>query len=99
VSRQWDTKREFKPDYRKVAGGVFLGWWRVLTVKDWAYTFRSMGEDIVTLARLICLLIAALLMLVLSPVVFPLWCFLERRLQRRNRLYWIKRNRAADEDI
>ena len=99
MSRQWDTKREFKPNYRKVAHGTFLGWWRVLTVRDWLYNFREMVDALKGFSVLIGVLLASLLMLALSPIVFPLWCFLEWKLQCRNRLYWIKLNRQADEDI
>lgn len=99
MARQWDTKREFKPDYRRCAQIVFAGWLTVLRHPDWRATFRRLWDELYDLGVLIVALLAGLAMLTFSPVVFPAFCLREMHIQRRNRLYWLKRNRAADEDI
>lgn len=97
--RQWDTKKQFKPRYGLVAKVVFLGIWIALSQGDWRCTFRQLGVVLWELVKDIGNVLLGVALLVLSPITFPLFCLVEAKQTRRRRLDYLRRERAADEDI
>lgn len=97
--RQWDTKKEFKADYPSIARLVFLGWLRALAEPNWGYALAALGGAVSRLLGHLFAVLLALSVLLLSPVTFPLFCFMHRQSLRKQRLNYLRRNRAADEDI
>lgn len=97
--RQWDTKKQFKPRYQLVARVVFLGIWVWLSEEDWPGALRDIGDGLLQLAKHLLTLLFAVMLLIASPVTFPLCCVLERGAAKRRRLAWLRANRRADEDI
>lgn len=97
--RQWDTKKQFKPRYGMVAGIVFLGILKAFQYPDWRYTLQDLGRACWRLWGHLGGIVLAILLLVLSPVTFPLLCLVEFSSTRRARLDYLRSNRQADEDI
>ncbi|MBI6558099.1 hypothetical protein YA0868_01925 [Pseudomonas syringae] len=88
--RQWDTKRQFKPRYGAVFKGFLLAW-----VKPLANLAKSISLSLHSLADLLL----GILLLVLSPVMLPVFLIAEKRLTRRRRLDYLIAQRLADKDI
>lgn len=97
--RQWDTKRQFNPNYRHIARLVFLGLVIAVRHPDWSYTFRELGSAVLRLTSHLMNILLAVVMLVLSPVAFPALCLLCKLAARSRRLAYLRRMRAADEDF
>lgn len=98
-NRQWDSKKEFKPDYKHLARVCFLGIFDACRHPDWRYAFSSLGSALWRMAGHFGNILAAVVILALSPVLFPLLCLTLGGLARRARRDYLKYNRAADEDI
>lgn len=98
-NRQWDTKKEFKPNYKHLARVCFLGIFDACRQPDWRYAFSSLGFALWRMAGHLGNILAAAVILFVSPVLFPVLCLTLGGLNRRARLNYIRRNRAADEDI
>lgn len=88
--RQWDTKRQFKPRYGAVFKGFLLAW-----VKPLANLAKLVSISLHCLADLAL----GLLLLILSPVMLPVFLIAERRLTRRRRLDYLIAQRLADKDV
>lgn len=88
--RQWDTKRQFKPRYGAVFRGFLLAW-----VKPSANLAKSVSLSLHCIADLAL----GLLLLILSPVMLPVFLIAEKRLTRRRRLDYLIAQRLADKDI
>lgn len=88
--RQWDTKRQFKPQYARACGAILLGPWRSFKngVPSYLEAAQSLSDLCLSVAIFIC-----------SPVILPVCLFIESRLARSRRLAYLRSNRAADEDI
>lgn len=99
--RQWDTKKRFEPRYRLVAQMVFLGWLMAIAGPNtnWRYAWREFCDGLLGLGVNILGLLLGIVLLVLSPIAFPVLCVFERRTARRRRLKYLRVNRKADEDI
>lgn len=97
--RQWDTKRQFQPDYKHVAKIVFCGLALAISHPDWGYTLRELGEAVGRLARNLGGILLAAALLLLSPIAFPVLCLACKHSARRRRLDYLRRMRAADEDF
>lgn len=97
--RQWDTKKEFKPRYDLVAELVFLSWWRMLSKHQWGYAVEALWLGLRAIMIPITGLVFSVVLLAGSPVIFPVFCLLERLLLRKRRLMYLRENRAADADI
>ncbi len=99
MKRQWDTKKQFEPDYCGVAKIVFLGWLKAATYPAWGRIVRDLWDALVQLLDAVFGIMLALVLLISSPLSFPLLCLAHRMTRRRKRLNYIRRNRAADADI
>lgn len=97
--RQWDTKKQFEPDYRWVAKMVFLGWVRAATEPQWRQIVNDLWGALRQLLFALLVIALAVVLLLTSPLSFPLLCLAHRMTRRRQRLNYIRRNRAADADI
>ena len=97
--RQWDTKKQFKPDYKHVARLVFLGLVQAFTQPNWSYTFSEIWSGLSRLISHLMGILLAIVLLVLSPITFPLLCLVVKMRTRARRLEYLRRNRAADEDL
>lgn len=99
MSRQWDTKRQFKADYKNIANLVFFGWAVALRNTEWRWALSHLGWGVSALLRGLTGAVLGLVFLVTSPVSFPLACAVAKMNERRQRLDYLRRQRAADEDI
>lgn len=88
--RQWDTKRQFKPRYGAVFKGFLLAW-----VKPLANLYKLVSISLHCMTDLAL----GLLILILSPVMLPIFLIAERRLTRRRRLDYLIAQRLADKDV
>jgi hypothetical protein len=97
--RQWDTKKQFKPRYGYVAKVVFLGVWIALSEQYWWGAFCALWDAVVRLSKMIGNVLLGVILLITSPVMFPIFLLTEVGRAKRQRLAYLRRNRAADEDI
>lgn len=93
--RQWDTKRQFKPRYKLVAEIIFMGWLTAIRRIEW----HCWVDDIKGVIEPPLVLSIALLMLLSSPITFPVACAFEYAYVRRRRLRYLRANRRADADV
>lgn len=98
-NRQWDTKKQFKPNYRHLARVCFLGVFDACRQPDWRYALSSLGAALWRLVDHLFNIALAVFVLAVSPVLFPVLCLVLGGLNRRARLDYLRRNRAMDEDI
>lgn len=97
--RQWDTKKQFKPDYRRVAKVVFLGWLSAARQPNWRWHLGELWSGLSGLTAGVLGVAFGAVLLASSPVSFPLLCLAHRMTRRRERLSYIRRNRKADADL
>jgi len=97
--RQWDTKKHFRPRYAFVAKLVFAGLWIAVTQPNWRYAVSTFLEGCRELSLHVFGVALAVILLVTSPIAFPVLCLAEFLTARKRRLAYLKRNRACDEDI
>jgi len=94
--RQWDTKKEFKPDYRSCAKLVFLGWLQAARYTQWRWHLRQLWEAFCGLVTGVAGVAFGISLLALSPAALPLLCLVHKRTRRLQRLRYIRRNRKVD---
>lgn len=99
MMRQWDIKKEFKPDYRWVAGIVFFGWLRAIKEGSWSQICSDAWDVAARLSLDLLGVVLGIVLLLTSPVSFPVFCLIHRQTRRKERLRYIRRNRKADADI
>ena len=99
MGRQWDTKKKFETDYRWIAKLVFLGWLRAFGEPNWRHIGSELADVMWRIGEALLGITLGLLLLLTSPLSFPLLCLLHKRTRRAERLRYIRRNRAADRDI
>lgn len=99
MNRQWDKDREFKADYKAIATLVFTGWLSEISRVKWIPIFRDLRSALYGLAGAIFGVLIALIILATFPVSLPLFCIIAKCSERRRRLDYLRRMRAADADI
>lgn len=99
MGRQWDTKKKFEPDYRGIARLVFLGWLRAFGEPNWRYIGSELADVMRRIGEALLGIALGFVLLITSPLSFPLLCLAHKRAIRAKRLRYIRRNRAADRDI
>lgn len=99
MQRQWDTKKKFEPDYRGVAKLVFLGWLRALGDPDYRAIASELVDVMWRIGEALLGIALGVLLLITSPLSFPVICLIHKRSLRAKRLRYIRNNRAADADI
>lgn len=99
MSRQWDKDRQFKADYKAIAALVFAGWLSEISRVKWIPIFVDLRSALSGLAGAIFGVLIGLIILATFPVSLPLFCIIAKCSERRRRLYYLRRMRAADADI
>ena len=97
--RQWDTKKQFKPDYKAITLFVFFGLYLTLRKFDWRTLWFDLRDAFTGLTALAISVMLPVLLLATFPLSLPLMLFLAWKAQRVNRLHYLRSNRKADEDI
>lgn len=97
--RQWDTKEQFKPDYRGCVRMVLLGWYDDARSRRWRWYLSELWGGLYGLGGGLLTVAAGLVIAMLAPVTVPLLLLAHGRSVRRRRLNYIRRNRKADADI
>jgi hypothetical protein len=97
MARPWDTKKKFEPDYRGVARLVFLGWLRALGDPNYRSIASELADVIWRIGEALLGIALGVLLLITSPLSFPLICVIHKRSLRAKRLRYLKQNRRADE--
>lgn len=99
MPRQWDTTKKFEPDYRGIAKLVFMGWLRALGEPNWRFIGSELAHVAGRIGGALAGITLGLVLLITSPLSFPILCLIHKRTRRLERLHYIRRNRRADADI
>ena len=86
-----------EPNYRGLAKLVFLGWLQAIREPSWGQMACELWDAIRNLAAGLLEVAFGFLLLLTSPISYPLLCLLHRKAVQRKRFRQL-RNRAAEEN-